>query len=905
MAGWRYSMIRVLIVDDDPAVLDVAKIFLGRCGDIEVEAVGSAVEAVERLKDDRYDVIVSDYVMPEMDGISFLKWVRSLEPEIPFILFTGKGREEVVIEALNNGADYYLQKDANPRILYAELTHQIRQASERLRTKRAVIESEERYRALFENMNEGFVLYEVVRDPQGRAIDYVVRDANPQIEQIAGMKPEEAMGRRASEIFRSDGPPFLDIYSEVDETGTPTKFEGYFPETGRHFSISAFSIGRGRFATIFTEITEQNRMNEELCRAHHQLQEIIDFLPDATFVIDERKTVIAWNRAIEEMTGVAKDEIVGKGNYAYGEPFFGFERPVLIDSIFAEDSEIDSDYDLLSRRGKAIFAEVYAPHLYGGRGAYIWAIASPLYDDDGKIAGAIESIRDVTSRKRAEMALQETSEYLESLLHYANAPIAVWGPNMKFIRINRAFERLTGYAAEEMIGEDAKILLPEEGREEALAKMAYALEGEGWESVEIPIQCRGGGVRTVLWNSANIRSEKDGTVVATIIQGQDITERKLAEERLIQAHKQLLEIIDFLPDPTFVIDGERRVIAWNRAIEEMTGVPKDEIVGEGDYAYGEVFYGTRRPILIDMIFSKDEDLESIYHYVKREGDTLFAEAYVTPPRTGRGSYVWGTASPLFDRDGNISGAIESIRDVTEIRRYQEALQEANRKLKLLSSITRHDILNQITGLSGYAHLLREGLPRDPAVERYIDRIAELAETIKRQLAFTRDYQEMGVKAPEWQRVSEVVRRAAAASPAEISGGQVRLEVETETVEVFADPMLEKVFCNLLENAVRHGGGVTGVRVSFFERGKGGAGAEGGEGDGEGEGVIVVEDDGLGVPAGMKARIFDQAFGRHTGYGLFLSREILGITRMTISETGVEGRGARFEISVPRENYRRR
>jgi DNA-binding response OmpR family regulator len=91
-----------------------------------VEAVGSAVEAVERLKDDRYDVIVSDYVMPEMDGISFLKWVRSLEPEIPFILFTGKGREEVVIEALNNGADYYLQKDANPRILYAELTHQIR-----------------------------------------------------------------------------------------------------------------------------------------------------------------------------------------------------------------------------------------------------------------------------------------------------------------------------------------------------------------------------------------------------------------------------------------------------------------------------------------------------------------------------------------------------------------------------------------------------------------------------------------------------------------------------------------------------------------------------------------------------------------------------------------------------------
>ena len=1032
-------MIRVLMVDDDPAILEIAKIFLGRSGDIQVDGVASAVEAVARLEDGRYDVIVSDYVMPEMDGLSFLKWVRSRDPEVPFILFTGKGREEVVIEALNNGADYYLQKDANPKVLYAELTHQIRQAAERMRTKKAVVESEERYRALFENMNEGFVLYEILRDPEGRATDYLVRDANPQIELFTGWRAQEAIGRRASEIFPSEVPPFLEIYSRVDETGCPAKFEGCFPETGRHFSISAFSIGRGRFATIFSEITEQKRMNEELCRAHHQLQEIIDFLPDATFVIDEKRTVIAWNRAIEEMTGVSKGEIVGRGPYSYGEPFYGFETPVLIDSIFSEDSGIVKEYDHLSRRGDAVFAEVYVPHLYGGRGAYIWAIASPLFDDDGRIVGAIESIRDVTDRKRAELALREATDYLESLLHYANAPIAVWGPNMKFIRFNRAFERLTGYAAEEVIGKEATILLPDEEREEALAKMAYALEGEGWESVEIPIRCRDGTVRIVLWNSANIRSEKDGTVVATIIQGQEITERKLAEERLIQAHKQLLEIIDFLPDPTFVIDGERRVIAWNREIEEMSGVPKDEIVGKGDYAYGEVFYGTKRPILIDMIFSKDEDLESLYHYVKREGDTLFAEAYVTPPRTGRGSYVWGTASPLFDRDGNIAGAIESIRDVTEIketemalqeneeglklvieganlgiwdrnvetgevvrnrrlveilgcsegdlvgnvrereemihpddfegvmaalddhfagrtphyeidyrlrrkdgrwiwvhdrgqvmardgagrplrmtgitqditeiRRYHEALHEANRKLKLLSSITRHDIQNQITALSGYVHLLREGIPRDPAAERYIDRIGEVAETIKRQLAFARDYQEMGVKAPEWQRISEAVRRAAAASPAEISGGQVRLEVETGTVEVFADPMLEKVFCNLLENSLRHGGGVSGVRVTFFERERGVEAEDGGGGGERGggveaEGVIAVEDDGLGIPAGMKARIFDQAFGRHTGYGLFLSREILGITGMTITENGEEGRGARFEISVPRENYRR-
>ncbi|UEC42624.1 MAG: Multi-sensor signal transduction histidine kinase [Methanothrix sp.] len=1025
-------MIRVLMVDDDPAVLEITKVFLERSGDIQVDAVVSALEATERLQDGGYDVIVSDYVMPEMDGISFLKRVRSRDSEIPFILFTGKGREEVVIEALNNGADYYLQKDANPKVLYAELTHQIRQAAERQKAKKAVIESEEKYRALFENMNDGLVLCEFVLDVEGRVpVDYVIKDANPQIEEIAGVGPDEAIGKRGSEIFGSIVPPFLETYRQVDETGSPAKFDGRIPETGRQFSISAYSMGRGEFAAIFSDVTEEKRVNEELCRAHHQLQEIIDFLPDATFVVDEERKVIAWNRAVEEMTGVSKDQIIGRGAYDYGEPFYGFKRPVLIDAIFSEDSGIERDYDYLRRQGDAIFAEVYIPHLYGGRGAYIWAIASPLFDDDGRVVGAIESIRDVTDRKGAEVALRETRDYLESLLHRANAPIAVWGPNMKIIRFNRAFERLTGYAAGEVIGREATILLPDEGREEALAKIAYTLEGECWESVEIPVRCKDGGVRIVLWNSANIRSEKDGAVIATIIQGQDITERKRAEEDLILASKQLQEIIDFLPDPTFVIDAERKVIAWNRAIEEMTGVGKDEMVGRGDYAYGEVFYGERRPVLIDMIFSWDQEQEALYHYVKKEGETLFAEAFVIPPRTGKGSYVWGTASPLFDKDGNITGAIESIRDVTEIketemalqeneerlklviegaslgiwdrnvvtgevvrnrrlveifgcpdgelsghvrdrekmihpddfdkvmaaledhflgktphyeidyrlrrrdgrwiwvhdcgevmardeagqplrmvgitqeiteiRRYQEALKEANRKLNLLSRVTRHDILNQITALSGYAHLLREIVPQDQAAEKYIDRIGELVKTIHEQLVFTRDYQAMGVKAPEWQRVSDVLRRAKAAAPAESAAGEIGFDVSTENLEVFADPMLEKVFTNLMENAARHGGSVSEIRVFFIERAKGGEEGDGGEGGAEG--VIVVEDDGAGVPAEVKTRIFDQAFGRHTGYGLFLSREILGITGMTIAETGEEGKGARFEISVPEENYR--
>jgi PAS domain S-box-containing protein len=137
---------------------------------------------------------------------------------------------------------------------------------------------------------------------------------------------------------------------------------------------------------------------------------IVEFLPDPTFVLDKDRRVIAWNPALEEMTGLKKEDIIGKGNYAYALPFYGVQRPILIDFIFWEDRKNELLYKFVERKGNRIFAETFCPLLYDKKGAFLWGIASPLYDDKGNLIGAIESIRDITKHVQAEKELRLSEE---------------------------------------------------------------------------------------------------------------------------------------------------------------------------------------------------------------------------------------------------------------------------------------------------------------------------------------------------------------------------------------------------------------------------------------------------------------------------------------------------------------
>jgi DNA-binding CsgD family transcriptional regulator len=154
---------------------------------------------------------------------------------------------------------------------------------------------------------------------------------------------------------------------------------------------------------------------------------------------------------------------------------------------------------------------------------------------------------------------------------------------------------------------------------------------------------------------------------------EDISERKQAEDALVSKNRELNDIIEFLPDATFVIDKGRKVIAWNRAIEEMTGVPKEKMIGMGDYAYAVPFYGEPRPLLIDLVMKSINGHIDLYDFIQPQDKLLRGEVFAPKTYGGNGAYLWGTASPLLDMNGNLIGAVEAIRDITELKEIESAL----------------------------------------------------------------------------------------------------------------------------------------------------------------------------------------------------------------------------------------
>jgi len=630
--------------------------------------------------------------------------------------------------------------------------------------------SEKRFREIFDNSNDA--IYLVALSEDGSALRFI--EVNRRAREMLGYSDREFLEMTPRDIHDpSTVSDVLNVSNELTDRNHAIIRTNHRAKDGRiipvELSIHRFTLGTENVNLIIArDITERKLAEDALKRSERRLADIINFLPDATLVIDRDGIIIAWNKAMEEMTGVPAGQMLGKGNHEYAIPFYGLRRPILIDMVFASDAVIDrNQYHIIRKEGDLIVAETDLPTPLG-KAVTLWVKTGPLYDDAGNVIGAIESIRDVTERKQAERALQQSEDKYRTLFEHSGSPLMIVDEDTTILLVNREFAHLTGYGQEEIEGRKhwTEFIADNDDREmmmeyHRLRRIDPALAPVSYES---KVTGRKGAIRNVIITSAMIPGTRQS--ISALV---DITDRKRAEDELKRLYSELEQRI-----------AERTV---------------------------------------------------------------------------------------------------------DLRQAEDAFRQANAKLNLLSSITRHDILNQLMALNGFLELMQKKIC-DDGVADYLKKARLAAATIERHILFTKLYQDIGVKSPAWQNVGKCVEK----SVTDLLPASVTCTQDLDETEIYADPLFEKVIYTLIDNSLMHGEHVTEIRFSYRMTDTGAL-------------VLVCEDNGSGVRAEDKERIFERGFGKHTGFGLFLAREILTITGITIAETGEPGRGARFEIIVPEGAFR--
>jgi PAS domain S-box-containing protein len=609
------------------------------------------------------------------------------------------------------------------------------------------------------------------------------------------------------------------------------------------------------------------KINENTLReSENKLDAIIRGSPIPQFVIDSNHRVTHWNEALEKYSGIKAEDIIGTNQH--WRAFYPHERPCMTDLLI--DGAIEKIPELYEEKfAKSTLIEGayegtdFFPQM-GQSGVWLYYTAALIRGIDGRIIGAMETLEDITQRKIIELSLREKTEELDRFFSVALDLLCIADTDGYFRKLNPAWETTLGYSKEELMAHRFLDLVHPEDLESTLGAIsALKDQSEVLEFVN-RYRCSDGTYRWIEW-----RSYPYGNLIYAA--ARDITLRKQAEDEIRRARDFYLKILDDFPNPIWRADIHAKCDYFNKDWLEFTGRTLEQEIGDG---------------WVEGVHKDDLDRCLKIFLDNFNARTPFEMEYRL--RFHDGTYHWlaDSGKPFYNSTGEFAGYIGSCYDIQGRRQAEEALKQVNIKLNLLSSITRHDINNQLLSLMAYLELSKESLGDVARTSEYIIKEERAANAIERQIIFTKEYQDLGVKAPVWQNVEASVKKVLTVLPMR----DVRVFAEVNNLEVYADPLLEKVFYNLIDNALRYGGQkMTAIRISSQE-------SETGL-------IIFVQDDGEGITADDKKRLFERGFGHHTGLGLFLSREILSITGITIAETGEPGKGARFEILVPTGGYR--
>ena len=440
-------------------------------------------------------------------------------------------------------------------------------------------QAEEKYRSLLDNASDAIFLANMEGNLQ---------EANKKAEEILGYSREEISGIHISRIHPAEVfGKIKDIFNEII-----TKGSGYVNDVSvlrKNGTIIPVDItgslverdGTKVLQGIFRDITERKRAEEALRVSEQRLSDIVEFLPDATLVIDKEGKVIAWNRAIEEMTEVKAENMLGKGDYEYALPFHGKRRPILIDLAIHPEPEIEKSYTNIERKGDILFGEAYTPGLIGGK-THLSATASVLRNAKGEIIAAIECIRDNTGRRQAQEELRQAEERYRSIFENAQEGIYRSTPGGRIIMANPAMAKIFGYASpEELMSGITDVARQLYVDPEERAKIRQILEEQGFvKNYETQLYRKDG---SIIWVSMTMRAVRDEKGQLLYYEGmdEDITNRKESADRMrkaLGATVQAIAVTVETRDP-YTAGHQRRVADLARAMATEMNLPADQIDG--------------------------------------------------------------------------------------------------------------------------------------------------------------------------------------------------------------------------------------------------------------------------------------------------------------------------------------
>jgi PAS domain S-box-containing protein len=595
------------------------------------------------------------------------------------------------------------------------------------------------------------------------------------------------------------------------------------------------------------EKTQQGFQASEL-----RFRELSDLLPQIVFEMDLAGNLLYVNKAGVDQFGI-KEEIIAQGTNIrdYISPSHIEQMKQGLAAVMAGGKSPGQTYSLKRHDGSAMKA----------------LVTTSLIHRDGKISGFRGVVVDITERTRLREQIEESSKLLSGILQASPVGVFQLDPSGLVIFVNATFSKITGISSADIQGKYwADILEPGE-KQRVLSELGEAIRARKMTGSETRF-IRADGSEIWLFGQTVPLIDSAGTLNGWVGTVTDITTRKKMEDDLKESEEKYRALTENTGDILFSTDMTGFVTYVSPQVNRY-GYLVDEVVG--------------RPL---HTFIHPEDLDQVERNLSRELEkgAQFISTFRILDKWGNLHWFEEKSSLRLDQSGKSLGIYGILRDVSDRKRAEDAIELANKKLNLMNNITRHDILNTITGVYGYLDMAKATASPLERVQLMED-IRDLVKIIQRQINFTKEYQEVGVHLPRWQNINEVIERAV--GNFEKSG--IQFVIELEKIEIYADPLLEKVFYNLVDNAIRYGQTLRQITISVTISDKGL--------------TLSFEDNGVGIEISEKRRIFERGVGKNTGMGLFLTQEILGITRITIEETGVPGKGARFEIRVPKGTWR--